>query len=544
MREKLKIESNWIDKAVSYVAPVSGARRLHARMNLAIAGAWNGASKSRRGMKGRTPTSGDANDENNPDLDALRTNSRDLIRNTPLATGAVNTVCTNVVGPGLKLFPQIDFDFLNMTEDQAAEWERKTKREFNCWADSKFSDTRRTLAFSDMQELAFRSALEGGDVFCNMPMLTRARWPYRLTLQLIEADRVSNPDYKQDTERLSAGVEKNARGAPVAYHVSSFHPGNVRPPPGQSRKWSRVPVFATGGRRNIIHLFKTLRPGQARGVPYLAPVIEPLRQLGRYTDAELMAAVVSGMFTVFITTPEGDATVNPMQPTGETGGKTTDEDYKLGYGAMIGLTPGDKVESANPGRPNTGFDDFVLAISRQIGVALELPFEILVKHFTASYSAARGALLEAWKFFKARRLWLARNFCDPVYEAFMEDAVSQGRISAPGFFDDPIIRKAYLRAMWIGPAKGQIDEKKEIEAAEKRLGNNLTTHEQETFELNGGDFEQNAQQLGKEQRLLKEAGITSSAEGEQTPASPPAPPPDPEEPPDNMDKSDSDEETE
>lgn len=531
MIKKLEVKQNWIDKAISYLDPVTGARRMHARMNLAVSGAWNGASKSRRGMKGRTPTSGDANDENNPDLDALRDNSRDLVRNTPLATGAVNTVCTNVVGPGLKLFPQIDREFLNMTEAEADEWERKTKREFNCWAESKKSDTRDTLAFPDMQELAFRSALEGGDVFCNMPMITRARWPYRLTLQLIEADRVNNPDSKQDTETLSAGVEKNARGAPVAYQVSSFHPGNVRTP-GQSRKWTRVPVFSRSGRRNIIHLFKTLRPGQSRGVPYLAPVIEPLRQLGRYTDAELMAAVVSGMFTVFITTPEGEANLNPMEPTGETGGKTTDDDYKLGNGAMIGLAPGDKIETANPGRPNTGFDQFVLAISRQVGVALELPFEILVKHFTASYSAARGALLEAWKFFKARRLWLARNFCDPVYEAWMEDAVSSGRIAAPGFFDDPIIRRAYLKAMWIGPAKGQIDEKKEIDAAKGRLGSNLTTHEQETIELNGGDFETNAKQLGKEQRLIKEAGIISAS----TPAPVGVSTEDP--PPGNMDKSD------
>ena len=37
-------------------------------------------------------------------------------------------------------------------------------------------------------------------------------------------------------------------------------------------------------------------------MPLLAPIIETLKQLGRYTDAELMAAVVSGMYTVFIET--------------------------------------------------------------------------------------------------------------------------------------------------------------------------------------------------------------------------------------------------
>ncbi len=54
------------------------------------------------------------------------------------------------------------------------------------------------------------------------------------------------------------------------------------------------------GRRNVLHLMCRERIDQRRGVPFLAPVIESLKQLGRYTDAELVAAVVSGMFTVFI----------------------------------------------------------------------------------------------------------------------------------------------------------------------------------------------------------------------------------------------------
>lgn len=108
---------------------------------------------------------------------------------------------------------------------------------------------------------------------------------------------------------------------------------------------------------------------------------------------------------------------------------------------MIGLAPGEKVSSVDPGRPNAAFDPFVMAILRQIGVALEIPFELLVKHFTASYSAARAALLEAWKFFYTQRKWLADNFCQPVYEAWLTEAVLSGRVSAPGFFDDPLVDK-------------------------------------------------------------------------------------------------------
>jgi capsid protein len=63
----------------------------------------------------------------------------------------------------------------------------------------------------------------------------------------------------------------------------------------------------------------------------------------------------------------------------------------------------------NPARPNPEFDAFVMSILRQIGVGLEIPYEILIKHFTASYSASRAALETAWQFFRRRRTWLARR---------------------------------------------------------------------------------------------------------------------------------------
>src|SRR5690606_12542726 len=119
---------------------------------------------------------------------------------------------------------------------------------------------------------------------------------------------------------------------------------------------------------------------------------------------------------------------------------------------------------ANPGRPNAGFDPFVLAVLRQIGVALELPYEVLIKHFTSSYSAARAALLDAWRFFRRRRAWLARKFCQPVYEAWLADAVATGLVDAPGFFADPVRRASWCGARWIGDAPGQIDPQKEVDA--------------------------------------------------------------------------------
>lgn len=74
-----------------------------------------------------------------------------------------------------------------------------------------------------------------------------------------------------------------------------------------------------------------------------------------------------------------------------------DSTIELSPGAVVDLNEGEKAHDMNPGRPNTAFDGFVIAICRQIGAALEIPYELLVKCFNSSFTASRGALLEAWK---------------------------------------------------------------------------------------------------------------------------------------------------
>ena len=79
------------------------------------------------------------------------------------------------------------------------------------------------------------------------------------------------------------------------------------------------------------------------------------------------------------------------------------------------------------------------AMCEQVGAALEIPADLLMMSFNSSYSASRAALLEAWKAFRMRREWLVKDFCDPVYELWLTEAVALGRISAPGFLTDPLI---------------------------------------------------------------------------------------------------------
>jgi hypothetical protein len=201
----------------------------------------------------------------------------------------------------------------------------------------------------------------------------------------------------------------------------------------------------------------------------------------------------------------------------ETGATMQDSDLKLAPGAVVDLGPGEEIQIADPKRPNANFDPFVLAVLRQIGVALEVPFEVLVKHFNSSYSAARASLLEAWRFFRGRRAWLASSFCQPIYETFMDEAVAAGRLQAPGYFADPAIRRAYTRAAWIGDSPGQINPKDEADAAKLRLDIGVSDLATETPAMTGLDWMTTHRQQVKERRMRLEAGLIQPVAGAAAP---------------------------
>lgn len=512
-----------LDSIVMAVNPEKGLQRTAARHKAEIlnSGYGNyGASTFKKSLAGWLFHGGSSREDIEDNLDILRQRSRDLYMGVPLATGAIKTMRTNVVGRGLLLKPTIDREVLGIDQEKAHVLERQIEREWSLWADSPDCDAARVDNFYELQQLAFMSWLMSGDCLALMPLKPRKGQPYDLRVRLIEADRLSSPGgYDTLDDHIIGGVETDSTGEVVAYHFSKQHPLSYA---GTVTEWVRVPAYGEkSGRRNVIHIMTRERIDQRRGVPFLAPVIEALKQLGRYTDAELVAAVVSGMFTVFIekeSQEEGPSIGNviPEEVQVDAADETTIE---LAPGAVIDLNEGEKANATSPGRPNANFTGFVEAICRQIGSALEIPYELLLKTFTASYSASRGALEEAWKMFKMYRTWLATDFCQVIYEEWMAEAVSKGRIAAPGFFSDPLYKKAYCKAEWNGPARGILNPVQEVTAAEKRVQNGFSTRQSETMEMTGTDFYANVEQLKQEEIKMKEVRSLAT---EQTPA--PAPP--------------------
>lgn len=504
-----------IDKAIAVVAPQTALKRTAARQKLQIlnSGYSNyGASVVKKSLAGWLHAGGSSREDIEDNVSILRQRTRDLYMGVPIANGAVKTMRTNIVGRGLRLKPNIDAELLGISPEERRTLEKQIEREWNIWAESTDCDMARIDNFYELQQLAFLNWLISGDCLAVLPVKPRLNQPYDLRVQLIEADRLCSPDNCDTIDnKIVGGVEVDQSGEVVAYHIADHHPLSYA---YADISWQRVEAFGkTTGRRNVLHLMNRERIGQRRGVPFLAPVIESLKQLGRYTDAELVAAVVSGMFTVFIEKADASSedaigSIIPEEVQVDAEDETTIE---LAPGAVIDLNEGEKAHDMNPGRPNANFGGFVEAICQQIGASLEIPYELLMKRFNSSYTASKGALEEAWKMFNMYRDWLATDFCQPVYEEWLTEAVAKRRIKAPGFFTDPVIRKAYCGAKWNGPAKGMLDPVKEATAAEKRVQNGFSTRSDETMQMTGTSYYNNIEQLKHEEKELREVKKIANA---------------------------------
>ena len=440
----------------------------------------------------------------------LRARSVDLQQGTPIAAGALKTNKTNVIGPGLRFKANIRYEELGLTFEEKNAWERKTEREFAMWA--KHCDAREQTDFYGIQALVYYEKLLYGDAFVNLPLLfTRTnKNPYPLRLQIVESILVASPPKYMGREEdenndVIHGVKFNKYGAAVGFYVlNKLYNGF-----NDDHDYTYIPKYGTQtGRRNIIQVMTIERSGQLRGIPILSPVIEDLKVLSRYNDAEVMKVLVNALMAIFIESEApDDMSLGTAIDEDDQVDADNDETIELGNGTVNVLAPGEKVNVAEKTPIPTNFADFTSSLISHVGAALEIPYEILVKHFGQSYSASRAALLEYWKSVETQRAEFITQFCNPIYEEWLTMAILLGRIDAPGFFDDPIIREAWLGAEWYGPSQGQLDPQKEATAAEIRV--------KEAAELTGLDYENEIlPQRIREHQSMDEGGLLNE-QGQQ-----------------------------
>ena len=434
--------SNRLDRLISAVSPSWALRRAHARRVLAY---YEAARPDKQRKQRREPGSGDAAVARAGP--ALREQARHLEQNHDLSRGALQTLTANICGPsGIGIEPQ-PRDAAGHIDDALA------ARILELWRDwSERPEVTGGLDWPALQRLLCRTWLRDGEVLAQViegptPYLDHGtRVPF--SLEAIEADHLPW-DLNSDKPPVTAGVERNAWGRPVAYHLYNQHPGDIGRASwlNYALETKRVPAD------RILHLKLADRIRQARGVSIFAAVLGRLDDIKDYEESERIAAKVAASMAAFI--KKGAPDFYDPNSTGDP------RDLKFRPGMIFDdLLPGEEIGTIDANRPNPQLEDFRAGQLRAVASGVGCTFSSLSKRYDGTYSAQRQELVEGWGLYGVLSNEFISQCVRPVYQRFIATAMAARLIRLPAGVESDTLDDA----LYLGPQMPWIDPMKEAEA--------------------------------------------------------------------------------
>lgn len=457
------------------------------------------------------------------DRERLSARLHDLVRNDGWAAAGVSRFLDNIVGAGFRLSSKPDWKALGITREQAAEVADQIEAQWRLYTrDSGYwCDVERMSNLAGLDGLAVRHLFADGDVF-GFVGWRESPSGYRTCLQVVDPVRISNPQGVMDTAFLRDGVELDAWGAPVAYHVRRAHPGDLFTPGMEPYVWDRIPRETPDGRPVMLRMGERQWAGMTRSSSDLAPVLVKLKQLTEYDDSELQAAILNAKLAAVVQTNLDPDTIADDGAMASYIGSEADyyknQPLNLDGVSLAFLHPGSTLTTVKAEHPHSNFEAFERNVLRNIASAAGMSYESLTADFSqANYSSIRAALVEFRKSWARKSALVAAAWKDPFFAAWLEDAIDLGRVclpaGAPSFEAMP---QAWAAARWIGPGTGWVDPLKEVQAARERLDAGLSTLEDE-IAAQGGDYQETLAQRARELAEMSALGLDVALTAPQAP---------------------------
>ncbi len=454
---------------------------------------------------------------------------RDLVRNDGWASGAVTRILDNAIGGRYRPLFRPDYRALaaytgNKAFDAtwAHEFGRVAEAHYRTWASdpNKYCDAQRSLTVPQIMRLAFRHKLVDGDSLAQVMWIPErvgyGRARYATSIQLIDPDRLSNPQQRFDQMSQRGGVEVDEHGAAVGYWIRRAHQGDWWAA-ADSVRWDSIPRETSWGRPIIVHDFDHDRASQHRGgAGIFTPILQRMKMLAKMDSVELDAAVINSMFGAYLESPFDSQLME--QAVGDSvdmsSYQTQRQDFHNERRTMLGeikiptLFPGEKIGTVKAERPNSNFSQFEKTFLRNFAAATGLSAQQMSHDWSdTNYSSARGALLEAFKTLKRRQADFSHGFAQPVVSCWLEESMDVDDYPMPrGAPEFAECRAMYSRAEWMGPARGWIDPVAEKQGAVLGMDAGLSTLQIECMEQDL-DWEEVLDQRAREIEKFTALGI-------------------------------------
>jgi len=446
-----------------------------------------------------------ADSEIKPSLRVLRDRCREISRNHPYAKRYLQIMSTNVVGANgvrIQVRKRNDDNSLDSVGNRIIEqaWQQ--------WGRAGFCTVDGRVSWVQAQRLFMETLARDGEVLIQK-IKNPAGNPFGFSLKFLEADYLDEGyDARLNNgNEVRMGVELDKRtGKPLNYYLFEDHPHHDQ---GYGSKTKRHHKIVPAS--EIIHCYLQDRAGQTRGVPWMSNVLTRLKMLDGYEEATLVNARVAASKMGFFTSPEGDGFVG--------------DDYDNHAPIMSAepatftqLPAGMSFTAFDPQNPTDSFAEFEKGILRGIASGLGVSYVSLANNLEGvSYSSIRQGTIEDRDHFKMVQQFMIDQFIDPVYRAWLEMAITVGRVNLPmGKFDlfaDQVIYRPRGFA-WVDPAK-------EINASVTALNNGIVSL-QDVHSQYGRDTEEIFEQINREAELADRYGIDTAFQpfGTKLPAQP------------------------
>lgn len=438
----------------------------------------------------------------------------DLAANDWAAGSSLSAITQNAIGTGLLPKAAIPADILKIDPLEASRVGKEMEWAFARWCCE--ADIRGVCHFHDLQLLGLRSMLAKGEMLHLAVMLSdneRALQNrlFSLALQAIRPERLQTPQDMTVDPYVRDGIRFSASGIPQIYYIANPQASALDAFAATdtllSSDFSAVPG-AAGRRRLVFHLFRHEVEEQTRGFSVFSPGIALFRNLSDALNYELFAQVMAASFPVFIETEDpGHPPLDMRESDEEENGERF---HEIRPGNVYYGESNQKPVALESKRPSANFSSFVEIILRAMAASQGIPYESLAKDYSkTNYSSMRAALNEAWKLYSYYRQWFARSYCQPIWQMLQEEAILRGYVKLPkgalAFEDCP---ELWCNASWVGPARGFVDPVKEIQSIILALQNGLMTYG-EAWAERGGDFDEGAETMMTEARILKNLGLSN-----------------------------------
>jgi lambda family phage portal protein len=236
----------------------------------------------------------------------------------------------------------------------------------------------------------------------------------------------------------------------------------------------------------ILHNFITHRPGQQRGPTWFAPVIADLMHLGRYREAEVIAARLAAAKMGFIKGGSGAATNETLEAT---------------PGVIPRLAMDEDFVAWDPNHPNGNHAQFETVILQSIASAFGVSFMSLSGNLSGtSFSSGQMGYLAEKSLYQSLQQRRILRYSRPVHQAWLPMALLSGNVDVRGTLD------TLSASTWRARPFQPIDALKaaKTDAINLALGKTCLT---DLVEADGGDLRAVLQKRKAELELARELGV-------------------------------------